>query len=97
MFKWFAAGEAERFGKDLAAFVLSELSASAVKHETKFSARAEKALIRVDRRAREFAARERLNVYKKSKLANAFLWALKDAGCPPQYAQELTEWLSFRL
>lgn len=97
MFKWFAAGESERFGKELAAFVLSELSNSTSKHEAKFTAKAEKALVRADQRVREFKAREAMNVYKKAKLANAFLWTLKDSGCPPEYANQLTDWLSLRL
>jgi hypothetical protein len=54
-------------------------------------------LIQADRRVRQFTAGERMNVYKKGKLANAFLWTLTDGGCPPDYAKELTEWLSFRL
>lgn len=94
---WFSAAESERFGKELAAFVLDELSASAAKKESKFSAKAEKALIRADLRVRQFTARERMNFYKKGKLANSFLWALKDGGCPPEYASQLTEWLTFRL
>ncbi|MCG2594734.1 hypothetical protein LZ009_18295 [Ramlibacter sp. XY19] len=97
MLQWFATAKSVAFGKDLAAFVLRELAASTVKNETKFSAKAEKVLIRADQRVRDFAATERMNVYKRSKLANAFLWALKDAGCPPDYAQQLTEWLSYRL
>ena len=40
---------------------------------------------------------ERLNVYKKGKLANAFLWKLRDSGCSQDYANQLTDWLSVRL
>lgn len=97
IFRWFSAAESERFARDLAGFVLSELAASSAKGEAKFTAKAEKALIRADQRVREFKARERMNVYKKAKLANAFLWKLKDAGCPPEYATALTEWLTLRL
>ena len=97
MFNWFAAAGAENFGKDLARFILTELSASAGKRDAKFSARAEKILIRADLRVREFRARERLNFYKKSRLANAFLWALKDGGCDEAYLTELTDWLTIRL
>jgi hypothetical protein len=97
MFKWFSTVEAERFGIELAGFVLSELGASAAMGSTKFTVKAEKALLRADRRVREFKMRERMNFYKKAKLANTFLWTLKDSGCPPEYATELTEWLTFRL
>lgn len=97
MFKWFSSVESERFGKELAGFVLSELAASVGKHEAKFTAKAEKALVRADQRVRDYKARERINFYKKAKLANAFLWTLKDGGCSPEYANQLTEWLSLRL
>jgi hypothetical protein len=94
---WFSAAEAKRFGTDLAQFLLRELSTSTRKTDAKFATKAEKVLIKADRRVRQFTAKERMNVYKKGKLANAFLWTLKDGGCPSDYAQELTEWLSFRL
>jgi hypothetical protein len=94
---WFLAGEAKRFGTDLARFLLQELSTTTHKTDAKFAVKAEKVLIQADRRVRQFTARERMNVYKKGKLANAFLWTLKDGGCPADYAKQLTEWLSFRL
>ena len=97
MFNWFSTKTSEHFGQELAAFVLSELSGRAGKHEAKFTAKAEKALVRADQKVRDFKASERLNVYKKAKLANAFLWKLKDSGCSAEYADQLTEWLSLRL
>jgi hypothetical protein len=97
MFGWFSTGESERFGKELAGFLLKEISGSIDKANAKFTAKAEKALVRADQRVREFKARERLNVYKKAKLANAFLWMLRDSGCSAEYADQLTEWLSLRL
>ena len=96
MFSWFSAAESERFGKELAAFLLAELANTPAK-DAKFAARAEKVLVRADQRVRDFKTRERMNVYKKAKLANAFLWSLKDGGCAPEYADQLTEWLSLRL
>jgi hypothetical protein len=97
MLSWFSSSESVRFGKDLANFVLAELSGSATKNDAKFTAKAEKALVRADQRVQDFKARERLNVYKKAKLANAFLWTLKDRGCSQEYANSLTDWLSVRL
>lgn len=97
MFSWFSSSESVRFGNELATFVLSELSASSEKADAKFTAKAEKALLRADQRVQEFKARERMNVYKKAKLANAFLWTLKDSGCSEEYANKLTDWLSVRL
>lgn len=97
MFSWFSSTESVRFGKELASFVLEELSDATGKADAKFTAKAEKALLRADQRVREFKARERMNVYKKAKLANAFLWTLRDSGCSQEYADKLTDWLSVRL
>jgi hypothetical protein len=97
MFSWFSTSESVRFGQELATYVLTELSGSTGKADAKFTAKAEKALVRADQRVRDFKARERMNFYKKAKLANAFLWTLRDSGCSAEYADQLTEWLSLRL
>lgn len=97
IFQWFASAEVQRFGKELAGFVLYELSASLDKRDKKFRMRAEKTLAKVARKIQDFKGGERMNFYKRAKLANAFLWALKDGGCPEEYADELTEWLTVRL
>jgi hypothetical protein len=97
MFDWFATARVKAFGKEMASQVLRDLGTSAGKRETKFATHTEKLLVRADQRVREFTAGERMNFYKKARLANTFLWALKDAGCPPDYAEQLTEWLTFRL
>jgi hypothetical protein len=97
IFRWFSSSASVRFGRELATSLLSELSGSMAKNEAKFSAKAEKALVRADQRVRDFKAQEGMNFYKKAKLANAFLGALKDAGCPQDYANKLTDWLSVRL
>ena len=97
MLKWLDARAATQFGQELAQDLLSTLAGSMSARDAKFAVKAEKALIRADRRVREFKDRERLNFYKKAKLANAFLWTLKDSGCTEAYANELTDWLSVRL
>jgi len=97
MLNWFDTQESNRFARELAHDLMSQLRTSAGKKDAKFTVKAEKALIKADGRVREFKSRERLNFYKRSKLANTFLWALKDAGCPADYATELTEWLTYRL
>jgi hypothetical protein len=97
MFDWFSTSRSEAFAKELAGQFLQDLHASAGKADAKFSVRAEKVLGRLDARVRAFAASERMNFYKRAKLANTFLWTLKDGGCPEDYAQQATEWLTFRL
>jgi len=97
MFSWFSTSASVRFGQELATDLMTELSGSTGKADAKFTAKAEKALIRADQRVQDFKARERMNVYKKAKLANAFLWKLRDGGCGNEYANQLTDWLSVRL
>ena len=99
MFQWFSSTESVRFGKELADFVLGELAATSTRtsDEAKFAAKAERVLIRADQRLQDFKSRERLNVYKKAKLANSFLWTLRDKQCSPEYADQLTSWLNTRM
>lgn len=97
MFQWFSSAESVRFGEELASFLLLEFTASATKDEAKFASKAERALLRAEQRLQEFKSREKLNVYKKAKLANAFLWTLRDKNCPPDYADQLTDWLNMRM
>ena len=97
MLTWFDTRESDRFARELAQELLADLGVSAERKEAKFTAKAEKALIKADGKVRGFTSRERMNFYKRSKLANSFLWALRDGGCPKDYANELTEWLTLRL
>ncbi|HTS86273.1 MAG TPA: hypothetical protein VMG61_14285 [Usitatibacter sp.] len=95
--KWLDATRSVAFGRELAAFIMEDLSHSLQKRDAKFAAKAEKVLAKAARKITDFKAAERLNFYKKSKLANEFLWALKEAGCPHDYTNELTRWLTVRL
>lgn len=95
--KWFSAAATEGFGKELAVFIVSELKGSLDKRDAKFTVKADKTLQRAAVKVQAFKTREAMNFYKKAKLANTFLWALKDAGCPEEYANQLTDWLTMRL
>ncbi|KQT12360.1 hypothetical protein [Ramlibacter sp. Leaf400] len=97
MLSWFDTRESKRFARDLALQLLGTLETSTAKGEAKFMAKTEKALVRADREVGDFRQRERMNFYKRSALANTFLWTLKDGGCPTEYATQLTEWLTVRL
>lgn len=97
LLNWFSTAEAARFGKELASDLYAELATKAGKADPKFAAKAEKSLQRAAQRVQAFKERERMNVLKKAKLANAFLWTLKEQGCNPEYANQLTDWLTMRL
>jgi len=95
--KFLDAKPSVAFGKELAAFIMNDLSHSLEKRDKKFTEKAAKVLVKAGRKLDDFRKTETLNFYKKSKLANAFLWGLKDAGCPHDYTNELTRWLTVRL
>lgn len=97
MLAWFNTKASARFGRDLAKELLETLTTTAGKRDHKFAAKMERTLVKADAKVAAFRATERMNFYKRSKLANEFLWTLRDGGCPPDYAKELTEWLTFRL
>jgi hypothetical protein len=97
MLSWFDAREAERFAKELAAFVMQELAGASGLKDAKFRSRLDKVLTKAANKVQAFRADHSVNFYKKSRLANTFLWSLKDAGCDEAVAAELTEWLTLRL
>jgi hypothetical protein len=97
LLRWFDTRDAKAFASELALFILSQLSGRMDARDAKFKTRAEKTLVQAARRLQDFKATHRLNVYTKARLANRFLWTLKDGGCPAAYADELTEWLTLRL
>jgi hypothetical protein len=95
--KWFDTREHRAFAGELAKFILSELSGRIDARDAKFKVKAEKTMVKAARKLQDFKAGHTLNVYTKARLANRFLWTLKDGGCPDAYADELTEWLTLRL
>ncbi len=97
IFKWFMTSDTKDFARELAQLFLTELKGASAKRDAKFKVRAEKVMVAAARRLQDFKQTHSLNFFTKSRLANAFLWALKDGGCPPEYADELTEWLTLRL
>jgi hypothetical protein len=97
IFSWFNTKEVRDFGRSLAQFMMDEIPADARVKDAKFAAKAGKTMQKAARRLQDFKASHKLNPYKRVKLANAFLWGLRDAKCPTAYADELTEWLTLRL
>lgn len=97
-FRWIDARDAQAFADELAAFILAELNhPKVVAKDAKFMDKAQKTLAKAATRLQNFKSTSPLNFYKRARLANQFLWALRDGGCPQAYADELTEWLTMRL
>ena len=97
MFSWFSSAESQRFGRELAQFLLAEFSGSSGKPDAKYAGKVEKTLLRADERVATFKQQHRPNMFQRAKLANTFLWTLRDGGCETEYAEKLTDWLSIRL
>ena len=98
MFTWFDSKEAEAFGRELAASMAADLQGENLESlKGKSLKRAERTMERAARKVDAFRSGHKLNVYKKSRLANAFLWTLKESGLPPDVANQMTDWLTPRL
>lgn len=97
IFKALSAKAGETFARELAGELMAQLGSAADHGTKKFQARSGKALQQAERRIEAFTREQPLNWLQRAKTGNAFLWALKDAGCPEAYAQELTQWLVAKL
>jgi len=90
---WFDASEAKEFGKSLAQFFLERIPPISQAGEKAFALKADKVLFKMDGQIARFKQTNKLNVYKKAQLGNAFKWTLRDAGVSADYANKLTSWL----
>lgn len=97
MLKFLRSAEAEAFAKSLAGEIAKQLDLAAAQGSRKFETRAAKSLGQSERKIVEFKSRLSLNWVQRSRTANAFLWTLKETGCPDEYARQLTEWFVMQL
>lgn len=97
IFDWFNATSAKAFGAELADTFIATVPLDAKLSGKKFEQKTEATLKRLSQRIEEFKSRNKLNVYKKAQLGNAFKWRLKDAAYEDGYINVLTEWLLERL
>lgn len=90
IFKWFDTSDvdalAERMVKEFCERLpIAECQAGGRKAEVRLRGAHDTLL----QQAREFASSKRLNIYKKSRLANRVKWALLDSGYPKPLADEI--------
>lgn len=98
LFSWFDASEAKEFGASLAKFYVERNTLSVSNRTDKFVAKKQEELLgKLLQQVVRFKLEHRLNVYKKAQVGNSFKWTLKEAGCDPQYVDQLTSWLMHRL
>lgn len=93
----FNSSEAEAMAHELATLILGHLSAASRQSGKKFHAKADKILVRVEKRIAQYKTSHSINWYQRSRASNNFLWTLKDGGCSDDYANELTRWFVLRL
>lgn len=91
------SSDARALAREVSSFILSQLGEANQHTGKKFQVKADKVLARAGQKIAAFRATHSVNWYQRSRAANSFLWALKDGGCPEDYANELTQWFVLRL
>jgi hypothetical protein len=94
---WLDAGASKKFGGDLAKFFLERVPKAASKSDKDFARKVDEVLGKMASQITDFKQKHKLNTYKKAQLANEFQWALRDGGLTPEYADEITRWVTQRL
>lgn len=90
VFDWFDARAASEFGGSLADFVAERIPNQSPK-------KAPEALVKLFAQIERFKQANKLNMYKKAKLGNAFKWKLIDRGYADEFVEEMTKEVLLRL
>lgn len=96
MLQWFDAAHAQDFGRELARFYSDRVPFDPPFSKKQFATKTQETLKKLDLKIQQFKAKDKLNLYKKAKLGNAFKWELRDKQYDVTYVDELTEWLMHR-
>ena len=89
--KWFDTKEVDGFADAIvkmftSRFPPTEFAATGRKSEERFR----KVHAALAREVTDYRVKHPLNIYQKARLANRFKWALKDAGYPDAFIDEIT-------
>lgn len=90
---WFDARKAKDFGSGLARFFIERVPLDAQLNEKKFAAKTQEVLGKMASQVRAFKQDNKLGIYQKAQLGNAFKWTLRDSGYNEAYVEKLTLWL----
>jgi hypothetical protein len=90
---WFDARKAKEFGAELARFFIQRVPLDAQVNEKKFAAKTQEVLGKMSLQVRTFKQGNKVGIYQKAQLGNAFKWTLKDSGYNEAYVEKLTLWL----
>jgi hypothetical protein len=86
---WFDTRTSVDFATRIAAEIREAMPPSDEAPGRKEAGKRAKKLERISERARGFSRDNRLNFYKKAKLANTLKWHLKDAGYSDAFVREM--------
>ena len=87
---WFDTKEVDALADRLAGELVKRVPPSEIiAHGKKAEAGHLKTREAILRQVKNFTGKNRLNVYKKARLANRFKWALKEAGYPVALVDEI--------
>lgn len=96
MLKWFDASEARNFGASLAAFYMERLPPE-MDAQKKIVKKEQEVLNKMFQQMAQFKLKNKLNIYKKAQMGNAFKWALRNAGYDTAFVDALTTKLMIAL
>jgi hypothetical protein len=97
MFEWFNAKEAQKFGESLAVFFIERFPLEDARKKDKLLKKRQDVMEKMFLQITDFKTRNKLNVYKKAKLGNAFKWKLIEANYDPEVVDTLTHTLLLRI
>ncbi len=90
-FSWFDMTEAKALGTSAAERFIAEIPLTNFQKTEKNLARQAKVLEGIDRQIEQFQAKQKLNAFKKAKLADAFQNTLLAAGYERQFVLDVTK------
>ncbi|MFZ6848979.1 hypothetical protein [Undibacterium sp. RuRC25W] len=97
MFNWFDASAAKAFGISLADFIIEKMPQEAAKNKNKLMPKRKEVLVKILAKVDIFGQTNKLNIYKKAQLGNAFKWRLIEANFDREFADEMTTMIMTRL
>ena len=91
MFSWFDAQGAQEFGVTLANFFIERVPVAEQGKKDQATQKKQETLQKMIQQIGIYKTNNKINLFKKAKLANAFKWKLLDANYPAELVDELTK------
>ncbi len=98
LIRWFDATAAKKFGTDMALLLAQKSEEEKerlikAKSTRKAEKRHEATFQRIEKELENFKKNQRLNIYTKAQLGNAFKYTLLDRGFDQEFCDKSTTWL----